>query len=497
VAVVSPSTFDAFATPPGVEAPPAAPAVQAVPTGTSEVTLRHPAASPEWVGALCDTLHGAGPALADRDAAEIAAALGRVGERFLDPADPLRREALELLPPTARLSPAMAAAVLDGMATDWTGDRLAALLAAELGDAAVLDGFVDVSAEPRAEREAASSGRRVMAVGPSLCVQIVAGSVPGVGVSALLRSLVVKGPTLLKPGRGDVVLPVLFARGLAEADRALAAALAVVYWPGGDGALEDAALARADVVTAYGSDATVRDLRARAPVTARFVAYHHRVSVGVVGRGALTAARADVTADAVARSLALFDQRGCVSPQVVYVEEGGGRSPEEFAEALARALAEVEAALPTAPLEPGEASALHQARGTAELLAASAGGRVIHGGAAAWTVLVEPPAGAATPSDPPGATLPPALTAGRVARVRPLEAAESLPGLLAPLAGHLQTVGFAGLGERLEEVARALARVGAARVVPFANVPFPPPWWHHDGGGPLTDLVRWTDLEPE
>lgn len=456
--------------------------------------------NPESVGALCETLRETRPMLVDRDAADLASVLGRVGERFLDSNDVLRREALELLPGTSGLSAEMAVAVLDGMAADWTEARLSALLGAELGDAAVLDGFVDRGgmngAPPR--------GRRVMAVGPALCVQIVAGSVPGVGVSALLRSLLVKGPTLLKPGRGDAVLPVLFARGLGEADRALAAALAVVYWPGGERDLEDAALARADVVTVYGSDATVRDLRARAPVTARFVAYHHRVSVGVVGSDALTVTGADASAADVARALALFDQRGCVSPQLIYVEEGGQRSPEEFAEALARALAEIEAALPTGPLGPAESSSLHQTRGTAELLAASAGGRVIHGDAASWTVLLEPRHGASAPSEPTGtpeAAPPyaayPATAAGRVARVRPLASVEALPRLLAPLSGHLQTVGVAGLGDRLEGVARSLATVGASRVVPFAAVPFPPPWWHHDGGGPLTDLVRWIDLEPE
>ena len=41
----------------------------------------------------------------------------------------------------------------------------------------------------------------------------------------------------------------------------------------------------------------------------------------------------------------------------------------------------------------------------------------------------------------------------------------------------------------------ALGAVGASRVAPFAAVPFPRPWWHHDGGGPLRDLVRWVDLE--
>ena len=44
-------------------------------------------------------------------------------------------------------------------------------------------------------------------------------------------------------------------------------------------------------------------------------------------------------------------------------------------------------------------------------------------------------------------------------------------------------------------VVNNLARLGASRVVPISQIPWPRPWWHHDGSGPLLDLVRWTDLE--
>jgi len=454
------TSFDTVATPPGAALP--------------DVV-----ASPDGIRALCDALKAARPALWDRDAIDLAEALGRVGERFLDPGDLLRQEALDFIPSTSGLSPAMASAVLDGMARDWTASRLRALLEAELGDPSVLDRFVD-AAGPEGGR-----GRRVMAVGPALCVQIVAGSVPGVGVNALLRSLLVKGPTLLKPGRGDVVLPVLFARALADADRGLASSLAVVYWPGGHPTLENAALEAADVVTAYGSDATVRELRTRVPVATRFVPYHHRVSVGVVGREALSGEEVRGTALDVARAVALFDQRGCVSPQLVLVEEGGETSAASFAEQLGTALSDLETVLPSGPVDAAEASALHQARGVAELTAGAASARVIHGGRATWSVLL-------------GAHLEDLAAfpaTGRVARVRPIGDLGEASALLEPFSANLQSVGFAGLGARLEGFARLLARQGVTRVVPFAAMPFPPAWWHHDGSGPLRALLSWVDLE--
>jgi hypothetical protein len=315
-------------------------------------------------------------------------------------------------------------------------------------------------------------------------VQIVAGSVPGVGATALLRSLLVKGPTLVKPGRGDVVLPVLLAEALRSVEPTVGDAAAVIYWPGGSEALEEAALAEADVVTAYGGDDAVRRLRARTPVTTRFVAYHHRVSLGVVGREALEDARRHRTASEVAGAVAFFDQRGCVSPQVVFVEEGGDASPLDFARELSVAMEAVERHLPGGTLDPGEASLRHQVRGTAELQAAAGMGVEVHdGGAAGWAVIYDP-----------GPDLGPACV-GRLVRVKPVADVLEVPGLVSPLGSHLQTVAVAGCGARLERLAGALTEAGVSRVAGFDATAFPAPWWHHDGQGPLRALVRWADLE--
>ncbi|MDZ7781318.1 MAG: acyl-CoA reductase [Gemmatimonadota bacterium] len=473
------SSFDAWAVPDGV---PTLPGTREV-TASPDLQVRCPTADPDWMRAVVRSL-GEGPAGAGaEDEHAVTArveALGAVGRRFLDPDDRLRREALALLPPTSGLSEAMAEVVLDGMARDWLPERLARLVREELGERPALGRFVP------------SGDRAVMAVAPRLCVQLVAGSVPGVAVNALIRSLLLGAPTLLKPGFGDVTLPVLFARALREESPDLARRLAVVYWPGGEEELEDAVLAEAEVVTVYGSDATVASIRSRAPVSARVIGYHHRSGVGVVGSGVLTSPGAAAeAARAVARAVAVFDQRGCVSPRVVYVEDAGADvAPPGFARELARALDGLEAKLPSGALGRLERSAVHQLRGTAEMLAAGWGDeaddrpRVMHGGdAAPWTVFYDPYRALET------------SCVGRVVVVRPFRTPEELHARLAPVGPHLQTVGVTGLGDRLEAVAEALGRIGVARVAPFETVPFPPPWWHHDGRGPLNDLVRWVDLE--
>jgi hypothetical protein len=432
-----------------------------------------------------------------RSVTEIRSVLGRVGKRFLDDEDPLRRRALEELPEAAHLSAAMARVVLDGMARSWTEDPLRVLVESEIGVPWCLEGLVGV---PWREGHA---HRALMAVGPALCVQIVSGGVPGVGVDALVRSLLVKAPTLLKPGRGDTLLPTLFAEALAGEDPELAEGLAVLYWPGGSAELDRAAVAEAELVVVYGSDETVASLRAATPPTARFIGYHHRIGVGVVGRDALMDREsADVDADArdfgwmvtdvmrtagdVALTVALFERRGCVCPQVVFVEEGGEVSAAGFARALGDAFEALEVDLPAPPATADEAASVTQLRGTAEMHAASGGGEVHHGGSGAtWTVIYEP-----EPVELPDAP-------GRIVRVRPLDDAEAMGADVRALGPHLQSVGYAGLGDRLSAVTESLGRAGASRVVPFGALSFPPPWWLQDGRGPLRDLLRWVELERE
>ena len=415
-----------------------------------------------------------GDALLRHSASERAQLLGRAGARFLDPKDALRREAEERLPSTADLSPEMARAVIEGMARDWTGERLMGLLSAELPHAEVLERFVP---HP--------GGGRVRAYAPALSFHVGAGTVPGVSATSMLRGLLLGSATLVKPGLGDVVLPVLLARALAEEAPRLASAVAVLYWSGGSGEhAESAALATSDLVVAYGGDATVRSIRERLPGTTPMIAYHHRLSVALVGRGALTQSELPDVAAALARAVAVFDQRGCVSPHAVFVEQGGEAGARELADALAQALERLNLVLPPTRPAPAHASAIHQLRRTSELRrAAGENIELFAGPDASWTVVLE------------SARELESSCAGRTVRVHPIADALSMPDLLESVGRHLQTVGVAGLGERMEEVAAALGEVGAVRVCPLGEVPFPPPWWHHDGRGPLSVLLRWVDLE--
>lgn len=404
---------------------------------------------------------------------DIVHAIDAAAARLADPADPLRRSADALLPVVTGMAPAMCMLVLDRMTQDWRAPALQRLLALELRDPAVLDGFARID------------GRLVHASADPLSTHVLAGNVPGVAVTSVVRSLLVKSAVFARTPEREPVLVPLFARALASVDADVAACVAATRWPRAAG-LDAVAIGEADAVVVYGGEEAVAAVRQHARPGARIVEHGPRVSFGLVCREAISDAEAlaGVAADA-AGAAALFDQQGCVSPHVLWVE-GDATTARRFAAALADAFARLGERLPRGRLEPAEAAAIHALRASTEFRAiAGQDTEVFAPTDTSATVLFEvDPAFAGSPLN-------------RVIRVKPLASLDALPPLLLPVAPLLQTAGYAGPAARIAALAQRLVEAGVTRLAPFASMPFPPPFWHHDGRGPLSELVSWADLEEE
>lgn len=439
------------------------------------VRLRFPVLRPGAITALARRLTGPGSRIRGLPTGDIIAAIESAATRFSDPADPARITAERLLPAVTGYSVEMIRLVLDRATRDWSAPALRELLDREIPGAA-LERFVP-------ERGTAS---RTKAVGPRLALHICSGNVPGVAVTSIVRSLLVRAPTIAKTAAGEPVLAALFADALCEAEPRLAGSLAVLHWPGGDSPVEDEAIAAADTIVVYGGEEVVRSVRRRAPATARIVEHGPRASVGLVGRAALVdAATARAMAARVAWAVAMFDQQGCVSPHVVWVERGA-TDVQEFAGFLAEALDALESELPRGTLDPAEAAAIREARTRAEFRAMEGDDIGLYEGEAArWTVIREADA-AFEPS-----------CLNRTIRVKPLDRLEDAPELIAPFRGLIQTAALEGAAERTTDIAMRLADAGATRITDFRKMPWPPPAWHHDGRGSLRELLTWIDLETE
>jgi acyl-CoA reductase LuxC len=407
--------------------------------------------------------------------AEIVEILDSVVDLWLGPESPWLQAAARRIAADTPYSEAMVRTGLTRLLSGCRKEALLSLLEEELGDPGVLDGF-------RPRRAVGGSHR---ACGPALTTHIFSGNVPGLPAISLIQALLAKSASLGKPASEELVFPGMFARSIAAVDAKLAASVAILPWPGGDLAMEQAAFAASEAVVAYGSDLAVESIRARVPPGVRFVGHGHRVSFGVIGRESLDSGALDSLAERAAYDVSLFDQQGCVSAHVLYVERGGGVPPESFAARLANAMAAFERGMPRGEVALEEAAAIQQVRAEVELREireepvrqwASPGGT-------AWTVIYD--------DDP--SFIPSCLN--RVVRVKPVTDLGEIPSLVRPFRRYLQTVGAAMSRERRVRLAEALAPLGACRICTIGDMPHPPLTWHHDGGFNLLPLLRWTAIE--
>ncbi len=400
-------------------------------------------------------------------------------DRWLDYDDPFRAEADRVLPAVTAYAPAMVRRGLDDYLGIFKRDTLKALVRAELGDLDILDAFRERRLVPGKSR----------AYGPEITTHIFAGNVPGLAAQSLVMALLLKSASFGKLASGEPIFAALFARSLIAMEPRLADCFAVTWWPGGEALdTQAAAFARSEAVIAYGSEAAISSIRQQVPASAHFLGYGHRLSFGLIGREALTNARqARQLAARAAYDVAKFDQQGCVSPHLFYVEEGGPITPRDWAALLAGELERLGRNMPRGTLTAPENAAVAAFRRDAEFRASLDPEGV--------TLFTTPAAsdGATILFDADPAFAPTCLN--RTVIVKPIADAAAIIALLQPVRAFLQTAALAIAPVRRDALADALGAMGVTRICPVGKMPDPDPAWHHDGRFNLLDLVRFTDLE--
>jgi hypothetical protein len=403
-----------------------------------------PQALAEIVAALADR---GGAALAAVGEAALLAAWSDTVLAFRDPASPERRSLDPDLARLCRLSPAGLAAGLEAVLGGVRGGPAAALF--------------------ERARSIRSAGDRAPGAGPVLAV--LAANLPGLAVQPLLPALALNRPVFLKSPSAEPLFAPAFLAALVRREPRLGAALAAATWPGGDPALEAPVLAGVGTILAYGGEEALDDLERRAP--GKLVRYGPKTSLAVLAADA-TGADLEAIARGLARDVALFDQRGCLSIAAIYME-GTPEGAEELAVRLAAALSELAQVWPPGPSEPGEAAAVQQLRLTAEMRGLFQPRLPL----AAGTVIVDP-----EPAFQPSPGL-------RTVRIHPLADLGGLPGLLAPWRGRLQGAALAGQGAwRIAAGITGLAGLGVSRTAAPGELQSPDASWHNGGVDPLAAL---------
>lgn len=416
--------------------------------------------------------------LATRSTESLIRILAETAENWLRDDYPFRRLALERGPKETGFSAPVLRIGLDHFFRQLTGENLQALLTQELGHWQRLDEPVATLAEQKRQRAA-------MANGPEFLLHIAAGNVPNPTLMSMVLGLLVRSAQFVKCGSGASFIPRLFAHSIYENDPKLGACLEVANWRGGDESLESVLFAEANCVTATGSDETLSAIRKSLPIKARFLGYGHQVSFGFIGHETLTSFGARRIVEQAASDVTAWDQLGCLSPHVFYVEHGSGMTAEQFAEALATELGKREADEPRGQITTKEAAMIATRRSFYEVRAAHSPDTRFwcSRGSTAWTVVFE--------NDPRFQL----SCLNRFIYVKGVsDLTQAMEGA-DTVRGQVSTVGLAIAEEKAPAAVAKLSRWGVTRVCPLGQMQNPPLLWRHDGRPALADLITWTDWE--
>ncbi|MCC6764378.1 MAG: hypothetical protein IT293_06915 [Deltaproteobacteria bacterium] len=406
---------------------------------------------PARVRALARTLRAGATGLRALPLEARIAAIDRLAAAWLPADSPWRARArAELAMSTGHPAPVIDAA-LDHLWHALRAPELAAAVRGELADADL---------------------RRL----PDVALHVLAGNVPGVGVFGIAAALLAGVPSLVKPAAREPFLPALLVESIAALAPELRPAIAVAPWRGGSEALDAAAFGAVDLVLAYGRDETLSRIAARKP--ARLLRHGDRTSIALVARAAL----GPRTARALAYQTALYDQQGCLSPRVVFVEDADRRDVDLFSALVAAELGVLEHELPRIPPELGARASVWRWLERERWRAQEGADVSVHGGrdGAGSVVCDRTPDWSTGPSFRHLVLIPVATLAG---------AAEPLRRL----AGTIEAVGYAGPVESLAEAAAVAAAAGAHRFCPLERLQAPPFAWRQSGHRRLASFLAHDD----
>ncbi|MDQ7822821.1 MAG: acyl-CoA reductase [Candidatus Eremiobacteraeota bacterium] len=409
----------------------------------------------------------------------IIAVLDRAGRRWADKSYGPRKKALAMMPLLTGFHPTMVERALETLAALLSRSELEKKVATELGTPGALDRWV---------RNGPTSVL-VKALPLGLVLHVSAGNVFIGGIDSLVHGLLTKNVNILKFSGDDPLFPLLFAESLREVDDEglVSGSFSLLSFRGGERAVEEALKKACDAVVVWGGEKAVEAYRSDLPLSCELVSYGPKYSLALVTRRGLTLRPLKEICRALALDVAMWEQRACSSPQVLYVEaKPQGAVFLKFLSALEEALARISRELPQGELTMDEEIELLKYRERAVFASLLGEGRAAFpAGGTEYTVIVEhDPAFTCSPLN-------------RCLIVKPYSRWEEVRRALLPVGKRLQTVSFLGTGEELQRVAYDLCALGATRVTGLGRAHIGEKGAPHDGSWQLARLVRWAAIESE
>lgn len=308
---------------------------------------------------------------------------------------------------------------------------------------------------------------------PPLIGLIAPGNVPGVAVLPLVQLSLLGIPVIVKSASSEPFLVPLLLRELAQIDSIVAGRLAALHWSRQEEAITEAFTPCVARLVAFGQDETLAALR---PIgSAAFDGFGDKFSVAIVNPNCVSQKDMQL----LAYDICMFDQKGCMSPQIIFLITDNWQTTEYFCKRLAQALAEMERSFPAGHWRDSDYAALQQWRGAMEARQAE-GEQVIYlrSPKLTWTV-----AGAS------GFDLHERV-ALRFARVWQIDSTAAVFRLLLPASDSLQAVSLLLEEEEMQQAQELFAGADDTSSVRFRQTLLAAP------GRLQRPMFNWMDLSP-
>ncbi|MFA5975919.1 MAG: acyl-CoA reductase [Elusimicrobiota bacterium] len=132
---------------------------------------------------------------------------------------------------------------------------------------------------------------------------------PGVVISILMGFR-----CWIKPSTQEPVFARQWVESVRKSDHSLAERISVVSW-------KEDLVRQAGAIVAYGSDETLENIRQKTNPSTTFIGYGSKMSIAVLFKEALLGAQSSIWGEKTILDCELFDLNGCLSPQILFLEE--------------------------------------------------------------------------------------------------------------------------------------------------------------------------------
>lgn len=230
---------------------------------------------------------------------------------FLNPDNPLRKEAVELSSHITGYSKEMLARDY-GIIAAYLSQRFTSydVVEAELGDNRILDTWVR------------NKVARVRAFPRGRAFHVLVGNVPLTGIYSVFRSILTKNQTIVKLPSRDIVSTLYFMRALIEANnddqpykKLLNSSLSAFYLNRNSEELRNV-IESSDLVCAWGQGKSLKSIKEKIPHSIPYLEFGPKRSFSV-----LFTEKCDLNKAAIriAHDLSIYDQEACLCPQRLFV----------------------------------------------------------------------------------------------------------------------------------------------------------------------------------